>query len=229
MSLNAPSQEIRRTEPVDVKDWRARSACRDEDPEMFFPGTGAGAEVTTRSAKAVCAGCPVLEQCRTWALDSGQEGGIFGGMTERERKRVLRSRAGLTGTNMTASLLEMAQAVKLATRRGTELRRWLAEGVSMEQMAKRLTGPGMGTGGQAGTPRIRVVRLAFHRLGVQLPVKYVAPLSSPPHPTPAMDKVRANWPLVTEMRAAGNGLRPIAAKLGVNPDVVRKALNEVAA
>jgi hypothetical protein len=42
-----------------------------------------------------------------------------------------------------------------------------------------------------------------------------------------MDKVKANWPLVTEMRKQGRGLRPIAAKLGVNPDVVRRALKDV--
>jgi WhiB family transcriptional regulator, redox-sensing transcriptional regulator len=70
--------------------WRELAACRDYDPELFFPigKTGLGrAEV--RQAKAVCAGCPVREQCLEFALGTGQEFGVWGGYDEDER-RVLR-------------------------------------------------------------------------------------------------------------------------------------------
>ncbi|MEU6642520.1 WhiB family transcriptional regulator [Saccharomonospora sp. NPDC046836] len=74
-------------------DWRHRAACRDEDPELFFPVTdlGPGAQQTAR-AKAVCARCPVREQCLRYALDNGLDHGIFGGMTERERRELVRRR-----------------------------------------------------------------------------------------------------------------------------------------
>lgn len=70
-------------------DWRHRAACRDEDPELFFPvsETGPGARETAR-AKAVCARCPVRAKCLDYAFENGLDHGIFGGLTERERRRV---------------------------------------------------------------------------------------------------------------------------------------------
>jgi WhiB family transcriptional regulator, redox-sensing transcriptional regulator len=72
-------------------DWRHRAACRDEDPELFFPVTdvGPGARQTAE-AKAVCARCPVREQCLRYALDNGLDHGIFGGTSERERRTLTR-------------------------------------------------------------------------------------------------------------------------------------------
>lgn len=72
-------------------DWRHRAACRDEDPELFFPVSdmGPGAQQTAR-AKAVCARCPVRAQCLAYALDNGLDYGIFGGATERERRDLVR-------------------------------------------------------------------------------------------------------------------------------------------
>ena len=72
-------------------DWRHRAACRDEDPELFFPisETGPAARQATE-AKAVCARCPVREQCLRYALDNGLDHGVFGGTTERERRAVTR-------------------------------------------------------------------------------------------------------------------------------------------
>lgn len=70
-------------------DWRQRAACRDEDPELFFPvsDTGPGARQAAR-AKAVCARCPVRAGCLDYAFENGLDHGIFGGLTERERRRV---------------------------------------------------------------------------------------------------------------------------------------------
>lgn len=60
--------------------------CQDQDPELFFPvGHGPRAIRQTAEAKAVCAGCPVIEQCLRYALDTYQEG-VWGGTTDDERK-----------------------------------------------------------------------------------------------------------------------------------------------
>ena len=76
-----------------MTDWRHRAACRDEDPELFFPisGIGPGARQEAE-AKAVCARCPVREQCLRYALDNGLDHGIFGGTTEPERRELTRTR-----------------------------------------------------------------------------------------------------------------------------------------
>jgi WhiB family redox-sensing transcriptional regulator len=72
-------------------DWRHRARCRTEDPELFFPvGTTSIAEAQAAEAKAVCCLCPVLEECRRWALDTAQDAGIWGGLTEEERRRLRR-------------------------------------------------------------------------------------------------------------------------------------------
>ena len=78
----------------DYDDWRERAACRDEDPELFFPLSDKGpAARQADEAKAVCARCPVRERCLGYALDHGLDHGIFGGLTETER-RGLRRRSG---------------------------------------------------------------------------------------------------------------------------------------
>jgi WhiB family redox-sensing transcriptional regulator len=74
-----------------ITDWRQGAACRDTDPELFFPisAIGPGARQTAE-AKAVCARCPVREQCLRHALDNGLDHGIFGGTTETERRSLAR-------------------------------------------------------------------------------------------------------------------------------------------
>ena len=54
-------------------DWRHHAACRDEDPELFFPiGTSGPALLQVEQAKAVCRRCSVTDACLQWALESGQ-------------------------------------------------------------------------------------------------------------------------------------------------------------
>jgi WhiB family transcriptional regulator, redox-sensing transcriptional regulator len=78
-------------------DWRADAACRDEDPELFFPlGDTGPALMQIQDAKAVCRSCAVVSDCLTWAMESGQDSGIWGGMSETER-RALRRRSARTG------------------------------------------------------------------------------------------------------------------------------------
>jgi len=77
-----------------VMDWRHRSACLDEDPELFFPiGNTGPAILQIEEAKAVCRRCEVREQCLSWALESGQDHGVWGGMSEDERRALKRRTA----------------------------------------------------------------------------------------------------------------------------------------
>ncbi|MFD5830938.1 WhiB family transcriptional regulator [Lentzea sp. NPDC060358] len=68
-------------------DWRINASCRDEEPDQLFVR---GAE--QRKAKLVCLGCPVRMECLAEALDNRIEFGVWGGMTERERRALLRRR-----------------------------------------------------------------------------------------------------------------------------------------
>jgi WhiB family redox-sensing transcriptional regulator len=70
--------------------WVGQAACRGLPAVWWFPGSHASRS-SIRRAKAVCADCPVLDDCRRWALAHPRERGIWGGMTEGER-RALRQR-----------------------------------------------------------------------------------------------------------------------------------------
>lgn len=76
-----------------TKDWRHRAACRNADPEIFFP---LGDVFTTaeagqlQQAKAICRRCPVKAECLSWACSTGLTSGIAGGTTEDERRAVRR-------------------------------------------------------------------------------------------------------------------------------------------
>ncbi|HWG65244.1 MAG TPA: WhiB family transcriptional regulator [Streptosporangiaceae bacterium] len=71
-------------------DWRDLAACAQADPELFFPiGTSGPARHQVDDAKKICHGCPVRVNCLRWALERGEDAGVWGGTTEDER-RVLR-------------------------------------------------------------------------------------------------------------------------------------------
>lgn len=79
------------TTPAADNDWRHRAACRDTDPELHFPiGNTGPALLQIEEARAVCRRCPVRTECLTWALDSGQDSGVWGGMSEDERRALNR-------------------------------------------------------------------------------------------------------------------------------------------
>jgi WhiB family redox-sensing transcriptional regulator len=72
--------------------WLDLGACRDEDPDLFFPIASAGPGLAqVAAAKAVCARCAVRETCLRFALDAGQEHGVWGGMSEEERLMIRRA------------------------------------------------------------------------------------------------------------------------------------------
>ena len=75
-------------------DWRHHAACRDEDPELFFPiGNTGPALHQIDEAKRVCQRCLVMEPCLQWALDAGQDSGVWGGLSEDERRALKRRTA----------------------------------------------------------------------------------------------------------------------------------------
>jgi WhiB family redox-sensing transcriptional regulator len=71
--------------------WRSEAACRDTDPDLFFPvGTTGPALVQIDSARQVCTECEVREPCLEFALATNQDSGIWGGTSEEERRKLRR-------------------------------------------------------------------------------------------------------------------------------------------
>jgi WhiB family redox-sensing transcriptional regulator len=84
----------------DRMDWRHRAACRDEDPELFFPiGTTGPALLQVEEAKAVCRRCVVIDDCRSWSLETRQVAGVWGALAEDERRALL-SRSARAGAGL---------------------------------------------------------------------------------------------------------------------------------
>lgn len=75
-------------------DWRKSAACRTEDPDLFFPLGSTGIWLTViEEAKAICRRCSVTDQCLRWALETGEEHGVYGGLSEGERRSLKRHAA----------------------------------------------------------------------------------------------------------------------------------------
>jgi WhiB family redox-sensing transcriptional regulator len=68
--------------------WRQNAACRGVDPEIFYPASDEEADV----AKSICAQCPARQTCLEYALACRERDGVWGGATEKERRRILRQR-----------------------------------------------------------------------------------------------------------------------------------------
>lgn len=77
----------------DSGQWRDGAACREADPGLFFPvGVTGLAGVQIADAKAVCQRCGVREECLEFALQTNQEYGVWGGLSEEERRGIRRGR-----------------------------------------------------------------------------------------------------------------------------------------
>lgn len=75
-------------------DWRNYAACLGKDPEDWFPVSELESGIAAthiQSVKAICAECPVASSCLSWALDTQQQHGIWGGLTAKERANMKRS------------------------------------------------------------------------------------------------------------------------------------------
>ena len=89
-----------------VPDWTSYAACKRRDPdELFVQGAA------QNRAKTVCSGCPVKSECLADALDNRVEFGVWGGMTERERRALLRRRPNVTSWRV---MLEAAKREHVA-------------------------------------------------------------------------------------------------------------------
>ena len=72
-------------------DWRSKAACLTVDPELFFPIGNTGSAISqVAEAKAVCRECDVKGICLQWAIDNNQDSGVWGGMSEEERRSLKR-------------------------------------------------------------------------------------------------------------------------------------------
>ena len=71
--------------------WMACGNCADQPPTTFFPSDGVGVEI----ARRICATCPVKEPCLEYALEQRIDHGVWGGCSERERRRILKRRRDL--------------------------------------------------------------------------------------------------------------------------------------
>ncbi len=76
-------------EETEISGWQDFAYCRGLDPDLFFPERGA----STREAREVCKGCVVREDCLEYALAKHEDHGIWGGLSERERRRIRKQRA----------------------------------------------------------------------------------------------------------------------------------------
>lgn len=80
-----------------MSDWRDAALCAQTDPEVYYPEKGG----STKAAKRVCNGhpargiepCPVKEQCLAWAVETGERWGVWGGLSERERRKLRKDAA----------------------------------------------------------------------------------------------------------------------------------------
>jgi WhiB family transcriptional regulator, redox-sensing transcriptional regulator len=108
------------TTTANTYEWASRGACRSEDPDSLFVQGAA-----QNRAKAVCMSCPVRTECLADALDNRIEFGVWGGMTERERRALLRRRPNVRSWQR---LLATAQAehqrlIAIAVERAAEAER----------------------------------------------------------------------------------------------------------
>lgn len=80
-------------------EWRDHALCRDTDPELFFPiGTTGTALTQIERARQVCSECAVRVDCLEFSLTTNQDSGIWGGLSEEERRAIRRARVARTRT-----------------------------------------------------------------------------------------------------------------------------------
>ncbi|WP_217166231.1 WhiB family transcriptional regulator [Streptomyces sp. AC512_CC834] len=111
--MHAPTHRHADTDP-----WVERAACRDADPEIFFPPAGGSDDDREPSAKRLCARCPVAEHCLHEALLREESTGIWGGLNVRERRELLRVAGTLdaVGPELDAFLADGARHISAPVR-----------------------------------------------------------------------------------------------------------------
>ena len=129
--------------------WQDRALCAQTDPEAFFPEKGG----STREAKKVCRGCEVRAECLEFALENDERFGIWGGMSERERRRLKRE-----------AVLALAPSAPAPAGRGPAGRARPGPQASGLHQAARAH-PGSGESVPFGMTRIDRVRIHSQQLG----------------------------------------------------------------
>jgi WhiB family redox-sensing transcriptional regulator len=86
MKKDNPTRRV--TDPESITSWMSEGTCRFHPPSVFFPNDGAGVD----RAQAICGRCPVATTCLEYALTNRIEHGVWGGASERERRRILKRR-----------------------------------------------------------------------------------------------------------------------------------------
>jgi WhiB family redox-sensing transcriptional regulator len=88
--VNALLERLHEEVNPQVMSWRAAGRCRGSDPAVFYPSPEDDSQA--EEAKVICGTCPVRQPCLEFALTTREKHGVWGGLTERERRRVLRQR-----------------------------------------------------------------------------------------------------------------------------------------
>lgn len=100
-----PGGVVRLLELTLPPEWVTHALCAQTDPEAFYPEKGG----STRQPKSVCRSCPVMAECRDYALANGEMYGVWGGLSENDRRR-LRRQARRTATPVTELGAELGRA-----------------------------------------------------------------------------------------------------------------------
>lgn len=124
---DTPSQPSGVCAPQAVEvEWKDGGLCAQADPEAFFPEKGG----STRAAKAVCRGCEVRHECLWTALESRERFGIWGGLSERERRHLLRQLPAITSVTPDADALDarmwLSARIRAAQLDYSVVQNWLA-------------------------------------------------------------------------------------------------------
>jgi len=104
---------------IDIKGWADKAMCKNLDTDVFFPKRG---EATT-PIKIICSNCPVVQPCLEYALKSGEKFGVWGGTSERERRRIrgLRGRQERQGIKLPLSRLMTMCSINITSLKEEEL------------------------------------------------------------------------------------------------------------
>lgn len=91
MTITATDTRLATKPAAQNTSWRLEAPCGDVEPDLFFPiGINRAAQHQAEEAKSICRTCPVMETCLDWALETRQDSGVWGGMTEEERRAIHR-------------------------------------------------------------------------------------------------------------------------------------------
>jgi WhiB family transcriptional regulator, redox-sensing transcriptional regulator len=90
MTVQLPTGKVRlpTPKPFIAAPWRADAACASSDPTVFYVERGC----SSRAARRICENCPVRAECLEYALQNNEQFGIWGGMSERQRRELRRQR-----------------------------------------------------------------------------------------------------------------------------------------